>query len=814
MKVNPSYKKMKYLNKESLLKLTANSKQNIFSNISDIAKTEEEKNFIINSKNIFFTINKSKTIFIYAILYNIDKIYNKINYKPLNVYNELYEELRTIFKQKSFNKAEFVKILSCENKKILNYNDYLEIRKSLFCEYNNMVSDDMKITDFEKEKKSINKEDIDLKSELNNIFKNERYKQVIQKRAEGKTLDDIGKEFSITRERARQIEIKPKIAIEMWLEKRKEDILHLSNTPIVNSKILKKHFGNDLFDIIKYCTEKHKGKITEWIYVEELDSFIYGKTLYEKLLSSVIENSKKTNKVQDVYDDLKEEFPYLTINNIVTFCNNSKNVFLYDDVIRSEKLTIGKSIILAVQTDYKNGINIGDKKELSEFKKYLNKKYNLNIKTDRALIARIQDVLIMSDNTIYSYNKLEEKNSNINKLIVDYMNELKEDRVTYQKMFNDIKDNILETDIKSYSALHGYIRKNKDILNIKPLRYYVCKNNTENLLSSGYFVQLINFIKEKNRPVSMTEILSNFTDWTNLYPKYAMNYYPQIVQWEKNVFYDVSLIDMSDEDNKKINLLLEKALNNKYKYTNEYILFNMFKKEMNSFLDSNNICNASQLYFVLKFYCKNNNISFSKPHIVNFKLNNNKFTTEDFINIIIGKKTSFSKKDIRNKINKYYGEKNSSLDLATQNVFNNYIRIDKDTMILKSKYKITNKDIVKIKDFINKNLDKNPYLVPEKIEDFSELPEAPFKWNSWSLCEIIKLYIDDFDIISKKKNIVENTMIIAKKDCFKSKEELVKYIFNNEYKGKNDITEMLNYAKELGIYSKNYNINSFKEDIK
>lgn len=774
--------------------------------ISDICASNEEIEFILNEKQIFFSSSKSRFILVHWICEKIRSLYETVNYEPLDMHNEVYEELRKHFNTKAFNKAEYLKLFQCEKKRLLPYDEFEKYETAFIEAYNEVVPNDMKLSTIHHIFVIKKDNNIDLKSELKELLNKSRQEDILYSRAIGLTLDVVGEKFNITRERARQIEMKPKALIERWMDNRHNEIIAATGGNImVNPEKALKFFNEKEWAIIKYCACSKK-KFSNWHYIKELDTICYSKDnkFYNEFLNAIDSSIDNNNTVNQVVQDLIDKgYDFMNENILKTFCENSEYC-IYNEKIYAKKLNIGKSILAAAEDAYKDGINIGDKKQLKAFANYLNKTYGLNVKPNRALTARIQDILVMSDKTIYKSAKFIDNMDNVNTMIKEYMDNLPEDRTTYKLMYENMdKDVLAKSGIVSYNGLHGYIKKNEESLGIISLRYYVCKKNTTNLLSKAYFQKMADWLLELGRPATTEEIINHFEGWSKLYPKYAMLYFPEIVQWEKNTFINLNIIKVSDEQKKTFEKLVKKALDNDLKYTNSYMVMKMVEDK--DFLANNGIDDESKFFHVLKYTLKDNKeIVFSKPHIVSSELGVEDFTTDDFLDALIGTKSVFSKKYLSDGIKKYYGEKNSSLALALQNTMKKFIRISPDKYFRRARVYLNKTDAATVKKFIEDHLIDGVYLIPDKIsqKEYDKLPHMQYGWNSWSICELIKIYFPEYQVLNKRNNIMQNTMVVTTVDSgLDTKEKVLQYILDNNYTGNKDIDSVIRFTRNLGIFS-------------
>ena len=787
--------------------------------LTDLTITPSTENLIIENTDIFFMASRSRLLLVHWVIEEVREIFEKANFESLEISNEVYEKLRTVFNTKAFNRTRLLQLFKCENSKtILNYEQFLKIESDLIDKYNSFVTNDMKLSKINHVYILPKNNTVDYKKEISEFLKKPRQEELISLRAKGLTLDEVGERFDITRERARQIEIKPKALIERWLEDNHEALLKdLGKNIIINPKKANTYFGTNIWEIIKYTIMSNRNKISNWYYIKELNTIAYSKNnqFYKDMIDLVKDACCKNKEISDLLTTIHEcGYNFVDESILKEFVKHS-SYKLYGTKLFAGKLSIGDSIVVAAETEYSNGVNIGDKKELAKFADYLNKTFELDVKVNRALTARIQDVLIMSGNAIYKSPKFILSTKELDDVINTYIANMSDDRTTYQSLFEELPNDLLNKHgIYNHSGLHGYIKKHEDDLNVISLRYYVCKKNTEELLSKGFFVKLANWLLDKKCPVKMDEILKEFPDWTNMYPKYAMIYFPEIVQWDKQTYYNIKSINLTDEELNLLDNLIKELTQNELKYTNIYILYNKAKTQLGGLLESKKIDNENKLYQVIKYYLQNKNIVFSKPHILKDRTNITDYSTEDLINEVIGRKDIVSKTWLKINVYKYYGERNSSLSLAFHKVLKDYLRLDEDKYVKSSRVKFNKNEIQEINNFIIKNMQDGKYVIPSKIT-FADLPQCSYKWSSWLLCDIIKKYNMSFKVLNRKKNAIFNTMIIVKDTDtnFNSREDIFEYCLQKDFKNKPSDEELLKYTKSLGIYPSNVSLEDIEESV-
>lgn len=788
---------------------------NTFISVANLDK--EETDFLLNTPEIFFPASKSRVIMIHWLMREIRRVYEKVGFVPVDIANEVYESLRKHFKTKAFNKVKLLNIFNLTTDTIVDYKTFSNIENKYIDYYNDIVDSDMKLSKVKHVFVPRTAERSNLREELGAMLTKQRIEGVLYERSVGKTLDAIGQEYGITRERARQIEIKPKALIERWMDERSEELIRaLGGKPLADPKKAS-IFTDRQWSILKYCASTSgKQKFSDWYYIKALDTICYGENLEETILAILAEHAENGELESKAIKKIQEKYEYISEKQIPKFYEYA-GIYSYDGKLYTTKVNIGRGIILATNDRFADGIKISDKKQLKEFSDYLNEKFGLHTKPNRALTARIQDILVMSDKATYKSPKFVQKSEKLDNEIQNFINSLEDDRTTYQMLYDAIPDELLATcGIDTYSGLHGYIKKNEEKLGVVALRYYVCKGSTNNLKSKDFFEKFALWLKKVNRPCTTEEVKKEFEGWTDMYPKYAMLYFPQIVQWGSGTYFNLDCIDISDDAVEKAKRVLEDATKNRLKYTNSYVIYPKLRTHAPEFVSDERIKTESHAYLLLKYkLSENGNFVFAKPHILRGSAMKGKteFTTEDLIRNIIGKKNIFSKAEVAEEAQRLYGSRNSSLCLATQHVSEDFLRISAKDYYRKSCISMTPKNIKALEDFVESHMTKAGVMLPVKVDDFDALPKMPFEWNSWSFCSCIEMFSTKYRILFKKNNIVQNSMVIVPLSSkYETRENVAMALLSNDYAGKKDEVAVTSFLKGTGLYTQSVPIELLKKE--
>jgi len=774
--------------------------------------SEEEKELINIHPELFFQASKSRIILMVWLCKVLRNTFELYGYSDLDMPNETYEILRTNFKTKAFNRANYISVFSDKSLNILNYSYFTKIEQKSIEEYNKYVSDENKLSLMPHISIKKAEESSSYKKEIKEAFLTKRNADIIIMRSQGKTLDEIGAKLGITRERARQIEFKPKNIIERWLTTREKEILEdFACNKIFDQEKAKKEFGQTYWMVIKYVimSDNKTGKLN-WKYLDSIDLIYYSKTNSIKLDISNIEKALKNQKNSNIIKTFTKEMNLLGYdfwNDDLTeqhFKNSKYNI--YNEEIHEGRITIGKSISIVAKNYFKEGIKVTDKKQLKVFADKTNEVFDLGVTAQRAFLTRVQDVLLMCDKGKYVSPDYLKFDNDLMYDITEYVNSMKEKRITYEALYKIFKNDLnLKTSVNNHYYLHGALKylTEKNELPLTCYRYYVSKPETQKTKSKDFFKTLYDYLKDKPYSLTIEELLKVFPSWNKMYFRYAMMYFPSIVQWVQGSYICLDALDITKEDSEFMFNTVEKLLNNKFGYTTNYQIYNEIKNKRPDILVKLGVDDENKMYHIIQYLMSDKYLC-RRPHILKEWKDDN-FSTQDLVTLLVKDKEIVNKQELMNDLISYYGNKNSSLSLAIQKELVNYIKISTFEYVRKKDLNINKDDLSKISGLIRENMIKGEVLLPNKITDFSKFPKLKYNWTPWMLCEIVEEYNLDFKIIGKRTIPSQNTMTIVLKSNSKlsNKSDVFNWLLNNDYKGDFTKPDLFQYAKTIGIFHTN-----------
>lgn len=775
----------------------------------------EEIQTMEKEPHLFFFASRYRVILVIDILKNARALFEKFNYTDVVVSIELYNYAREYFNTRALNKNLYVELW--KNKKILSYDEFLSIENEYISEFNkkvNLHSPTVTHINFKFEEPDKN-----IIEELDAIFSNKRHRKILTLRSQGKTLDQVGEELNVTRERIRQLELIPKKNLLRWLNANSEEVrkAFCIDNRLIKERVCNK-LGADVWEMIKYVIKTSKNiNANNWYYFEIIDSYFYFPGC--KNIDEVRMRFRKEEKIfvecnlfakakEMFVENLKNAgFKFMTPEFVEQYLE-SDSFRIHNEKTYNKRLTLGQAIKLVVKTDFPNGINLMDKKELAELYKLLEKRYDLHSCKGRALSARAEEVLVMRNKGFYDLPEKVKCSDELKEYIISYILSAKEEMLPYTILFDRIKDKLLkESNIDNPYYLHGVLRKwSKTDKRINCLRYYVGKASSSEAKSEVFFKQLNDYLLKKGRPASVEEITKDLPFWNLSYMKYSLLYFKDIIPWGPTAFAHKKALVLSKQDLFKVNKILSDLTTNKFGYTSIHLLHAALKENFPEFLEKYLITNNSNLFYLVSKNLEDEYF-FSSPHIVNDP-SLKSYNEENFVKLLLDQKV-VNKKDALDIIQKYFGKPNALFSKALAKGLEDFYKVGPNLYVAKKEIKVDKNKLKKIKEFVASHISQNTFLLPIHLKDLSLLPDIGFAWSPWLLCEIVRNYDLGFNVV-RNKNVQQGNLIlgiVTKESKIETKEELFRWLMANDYTRPRTKDEIIKYARKTGLFGNSFTWN-------
>lgn len=579
-----------------------------------------------------------------------------------------------------------------------------------------------------------------IKDAFAKIFRTERSKIILGQRAEGKSLEEIGRSSGITRERVRQLE-------EMMFHdfnvcNKRKRLLQLfaamsDNTEIALESMISKlvsAYEKELIYILRntiaapvsynkkyqvYCLEKNYNfdKIEE--YMSNIQPF-FKKNEFEQVVETAAGSL---------------DIPYILAQRAI-----EKNFTASDSVYCNVKIGLGDKYGIVLKTFYPTGIKLFDKKESLLFRKRVTELFG-NIKlpqSDKAIDSRLVEIGILCDRGMYIHPDYIDIPSDLISKIDSYIASNDRIAMSYLEIYEYFKDELTaRSSVSNRYYLQGVLRY------FLGDRYYFTRDLISKDKSIDFLYELREFVRERGE-VSKSELKSNFLGVSDAMLAQTISRCKDILIVDYNTYQYADKLNIHSEDYTFLKEKLDEVLANGLPISCRK-LYSILRKEplFVEFTKRNNIVNYARLYGVLKFMFDHDYV-FSRPNIA-LK------GTDDPCNLTIVKRYLQGKKIIKiDEMFKFCEENQIKFvkkSVLLKRLSDEYYRVDVNELVPVSELDLTDDKITAIKLEVLNILEKQKYVALMGMKDFSRFPDIGVPWTPFLLISLAQNYMHFLSIV-------------------------------------------------------------------
>lgn len=299
---------------------------------------------------------------------------------------------------------------------------------------------------------------------VDSCFKNDKHREITLYRAQGKTLEEIGALYSLTRERVRQIEAK---SMRLFPVEKAESILLLISAVRHGDEILTAQ------EIVDYCGDngilflhllRYMEKAKHFRYAKPLDAFILGNPHLEEEhvhsfvdelpdridadeLNMYLEQAEKNGLPQELIEiQIRTDYHYL--ESIHTW--------------QRGKLSLRKMSREILPEFDPDGIHVTVREELQVFREKLNARFGSEIRIsegDHALTNIIADVGMLRDRGTYVAERDHILSDDLLEKIREYLDQGSNDVYMFSTLFEAFKTELLQAGVDNRYYLQGILKR-------------------------------------------------------------------------------------------------------------------------------------------------------------------------------------------------------------------------------------------------------------------------------------------------------------------------------------------------------------------
>lgn len=399
----------------------------------------------------------------------------------------------------------------------------------------------------------------DLKKEISHLFSilypNERNWQVVQQRAQKKTLDHIGRQYGLTRERIRQLENKMQRAFNARQGRIK--IISKINADKNNTALVTPA------DVAEYCTENLQELLfllrgcesSNFTYDKALDVFIIGSdSLHERAFAFVekLPDIIPVNDVSKFYEEAKEEYdlPQEMVDKAI-----SETYKLTGEVYHRVTLSLANIYTEIIKEHYPDGIDAYNSDTIARVRQLIFDKYGA-VKlpeSDRALTARIAGICILCGRGRYRLKQKQYIPPKLAQRICDYIEDSDMEIFMTNTLFAVFEEDLRKHGVDNKYYLQGILHELfGDRFTFT--RDYISKDPS----ITSIYSSIINFIRDAVYPVGREQILEQFPGLPDIAINIATSD-PEILNFFGD-YYHVESIVLSNEEKNYLNTVTKRVI--------------------------------------------------------------------------------------------------------------------------------------------------------------------------------------------------------------------------------------------------------------
>lgn len=748
-----------------------------------------KENCIVFSKNIKFSVN------IYNILRLLTKTINEEKrYKELLV--KLFDKITDNIRNAKLPYLIDAYTSNEDGNKILK-NIFIEYKCIFVWEINKLTNASLKtyeysiVIDFLQWLSNIKEEK--LFNKFIAIFKNERDKNIFKARATRNTLEEVGRQYGITRERVRQLQKKIMRSFICYIQRDKHYyiLLALSESEnIISDDLIKKVFRG-YSECFKYALRK--GNIKSIKFNEELQSFVFDDTEWQGLVDLYINDLPQIIECKQIDDVLKPIFcgtgfpiEYKAIKKIVL----SKYLIIGNTYSKTQ-IGVGSLYLAVIKKYYPNGIKLFDKFETKRFKIFAENMFG-EVEwpnTDRAIYARIADGTVLCGRGRYILPNCIKIDDSLLIEIHDFIKNSERNVFLFHELFKRFKEKLLDhSNINNRFFLQG-------VLKYKYSDEFLFNRDTvakEIQKSQSIGDEIVNFIQSKKFIATKNEIKREFLGITEIIINLHTTGNKNILLWGLGEYIHISKLILDDNVIDRLSDML--AIYTNQRSVSAHKLFDDLYNTENKFFLDNHIENHIALFSMLEYLFKEK-YEFSRPYIAS--KSSTAITSDSIIQEFVSSFDELTIAELKNFIDNSHIEI-TNFSALIHRLGDKFLRAGRDFLIARDKLNLSANMVNRIEETLLAIMGIKGYISVRLLSDFLFFPSIGIRWTPYLLVSIIK-------VLGEKINVF----------AISTDYRYLKDVFVDIRLGISDYEELLHYAIKAEHNNKEFkNMNEIKDFLK
>lgn len=592
---------------------------------------------------------------------------------------------------------------------------------------------------------------------INNVeILKDRTKTILSMRCTGATLEQIGKEFQLTRERVRQILAETYSKLINFAELVAGMLLSTDRTFFYFADLVDLFHSEELATLCKLVLQES----SFLRYFKFSDGFVRSSACdadVDDRLNAFAEEVIGESGI-NYYDNLelieselkKRNLDFFNTSDMMNFLIHN-NYRFYGNYVAGKRfrysMVCHDAVLKYFPFDIKLDANQNNE-DMRRLRQIISKHYrglSLPLK-NRALTAGMThdaSNLILSGRGRYC--PIEKVNYSIALFedICNFIHSSPQPTFYYDELFSLFKERLLkETNIDNRYLLHGvlkYLYSNEFVFEKDMLsKLGEPRQNVDDRLSQ--------LLLENGRAMTKNEIKQSIPGINDHVIAFSVRRKPELLQWDYNEFNHIDNITITGDEREILSNAVKTQTDLHSGYASDTLLFAAVKDTCKDFLQRNNIANSQNLYYVAsKLF--GDDYRFRRPHILAKDFPVQDISSVNIVQVLLRCETDLNFEKFLNLADTLGWSMGTRYSLFSE-LAKDYIRVSENDYVRKTHFNMSPSALNIVSDTLQRLVSKSGYVALGSIVDYGSFPACSYRWNGFLLESLIIEYDTGCRIIS------------------------------------------------------------------
>lgn len=543
---------------------------------------------------------------------------------------------------------------------------------------------------------------------------------VFARRAAGKTLQAVGEEFDLTRERVRQICTKKQRLIMPVIHPLIESLMQQNGAMYFREEQIREFIDNEAYANAAMYTlreaENFKSFGSPLVFFEtnsypDIDRVL--KDLASDIVGDGINIFESAEEVERQLDTAG--FGFLNADDFLGLLIDLEFTF-YGDYVLQDRKSYGRLCARIVEEHFPDGIS-NTKEDMDRLRDLTKQEYgDLDLPdSDRSVYARICDYLILRGRSKYIAPAKVYVDQDVLAQIKDFIDNSKQKDIFYSELYAEFEGLLMMmTNIDNHQFLHGVLKYYYPA-DYSYSRDFLSKESGE--AGQSLADRITAYITSVGTAVHKKDILRHFPGITEVVLFNTAYNFKGLLQWEYNYYNSLENLHLTDEDVRAIDDILGSLIDANDGYCSDGILFEKAQSSLSEIVAKGAIKNSMNMFYTTQELLADRYV-FRNPHIARVGRFQSMIGT-DIAADLLGNQERLSMKAFYQMTERLKWSPVSAGVIFTE-IEQGYIRTAADTYLRKDKFVISDEDTEYLKMLFENQAEGSWYLPLQLFADSEE----------------------------------------------------------------------------------------------